>query len=65
MELYLTGALISLAAAIGLKRKALPQKQYHRALLILAAGFLLAAAAGALDDKDGRNHIARNEPCAF
>lgn len=62
MELYLAGALISLAAAIGLKRKALPQKQYHRALLILAAGFLLAAAAGALDGKDGRNHIARNEP---
>ena len=60
--MYLAGALVSLAAAMGLKRKALPQRQYHQALLILAAAFLLAAVIGAFAGKDERYRIARNEP---
>ena len=62
MKLYLAGALISLAAAVSLKRKALPQKQYYQALLILASGFLLAVVVGAVDGREECNQIARNEP---
>lgn len=62
MNWYLAGALISLATAVSLKRKSLPQKQYHQASLILAAGLLLAAVVGVVDGKEEGNQIARNEP---
>lgn len=59
---YLAGALISMAAAVSLKRRLLLQKKYHQALMVLTAGFLLATAASAADGKEERNQIARNEP---
>lgn len=60
---YLLGAAACLAAAMHLKRNVLAQKNLYQAALILAMGFLLAAAAGWADGKAQKEmKVARNEP---
>lgn len=63
MQWYLGGAAICLAAAVNVKKKIPAQKKWYQAALILAAGFLLAAATGWIDGRQEREtQIARGEP---
>lgn len=63
MYWYIAGTAVCAAAACGLKKKNLEKRRRYEAVLVMMAGFLMAAVLFGADRDDAANRqIARNEP---